>query len=190
MKVHPLPGPTRDNIDTPVARPSGPPGLPATPLGSPCCISGPRWIHLSLLVCRPGPRSHPELPDGSLFSSDSAAAPHWRSAAAVHALAAATERGRANPRRAEELGARYRRLLQGIVAFHANVARTLAKFKLGKKERVDVLDDAITGLENTGSPALALAMRAPNANRSNPAPSRHRAAPSTSHETECGATII
>jgi predicted FMN-binding regulatory protein PaiB len=88
-------------------------------------------------------------------------------AIAVNALTEAMERGRPNAWRTEELGTRYSRLLPGVVAFRAEILHTRGKFKLGQNERLDVLRNAISGLERDGLPALAAAMQAANAERLN-----------------------
>jgi hypothetical protein len=75
------------------------------------------------------------------------------------------ERGRPDAWRTEELGARYSSLIPQIVAFRADIQHTTAKFKLGQNERMDVLQDAIRGLERDGLPALAAAMQAANTKR-------------------------
>jgi transcriptional regulator len=84
---------------------------------------------------------------------------------AVHQLTAAMEKDRSNAWDVGELGPRFDRLLAGIVAFRAEVTSTTAKFKLGQNERLDVLDDALVGLEKESSFLLIDAMRAANRHR-------------------------
>lgn len=100
----------------------------------------------------------------------------------VDALSDAMESGRPNAWHPQELGARYSKLIPHVVAFRADIVSTRAKFKLGKNERLDVLHEAISGLENEGSATLAAAMRAANATRHNLVDS----SPATikSHESE------
>jgi transcriptional regulator len=80
-------------------------------------------------------------------------------------LVAAVERGRANPWSISDMGARYERLAAAVVPFRAEVTATHGKFKLGQNERIDVLEDAIAGLEHDGRTELAAAMRQANAER-------------------------
>jgi transcriptional regulator len=103
-------------------------------------------------------------------------------ATAVNALTEAMERGRPHAWRTEELGARYSKLIPGVVAFRAQILQTNVKIKLGQNERMDVLQDAISALEREGVPALAAAMQAANAKRLNSF--SYGAAANGSHETE------
>lgn len=64
-----------------------------------------------------------------------------------------------------EMRERHARLAQGIVAFSAAVIQTNAKFKLGQNERIDVLDDILKGLDQTGQHHLHAAMSHANRNR-------------------------
>lgn len=100
----------------------------------------------------------------------------------VDALSDAMESGRPHAWHPQELGARYSKLIPHVVAFRADIVSTRAKFKLGQNERLDVLHEAISGLENEGSATLAAAMRAANATRLN----RVDRSPATikSHESE------
>jgi predicted FMN-binding regulatory protein PaiB len=62
-------------------------------------------------------------------------------------LVGAMEIGRPNAWSIEDMGARYARLAQRIVAFEANIAEMRPKFKLGQDERRDVFSDIMRGLE-------------------------------------------
>jgi predicted FMN-binding regulatory protein PaiB len=62
-------------------------------------------------------------------------------------LVGAMEAGRANAWSIEDMGARYARLAQRIIAFEANIVEVRPRFKLGQDERRDVFADIMTGLE-------------------------------------------
>jgi predicted FMN-binding regulatory protein PaiB len=62
-------------------------------------------------------------------------------------LIGAVEAGRPNAWSIEDMGARYARLAQRIVAFEANIVEVRPKFKLGQDERRDVFADIMRGLE-------------------------------------------
>lgn len=62
-------------------------------------------------------------------------------------LVGVMEAGRPKAWRIEDMGERYARLAQRIVAFEANIVETRPKFKLGQDERRDVFADIMTGLE-------------------------------------------
>ncbi|UNK43276.1 alpha/beta hydrolase fold domain-containing protein [Luteimonas sp. S4-F44] len=69
------------------------------------------------------------------------------------------ERDRPGAWRADEVGARYETLREGVVGFHAHVRATHATFKLGQDERDDVFDDILRGLWDTRQHDLAAWMR-------------------------------
>lgn len=64
-------------------------------------------------------------------------------------LIGAMEAGRPKAWNIEDMGARYGRLAQRIVAFEANIVEIRPKFKLGQDERRDVFADIMTGLDAT-----------------------------------------
>ena len=73
-------------------------------------------------------------------------------------LIGAMEAGRPNAWSMEDMGARYARLAQRIVAFEANIVGIRPKFKLGQDERRDVFADIMSGLEATETDQLRLWM--------------------------------
>jgi len=58
-----------------------------------------------------------------------------------------------------DMGARYDRLSQGIVGFHAHVVSVHSRFKLGQDERDDVFADIVRGLQVTGGDDMVDWMR-------------------------------
>lgn len=88
--------------------------------------------------------------------------------AVIDDLVASREAGRSNAWSVAEMGARYDRLAQGVIAFHARVIDQVAVFKLGQDERDDVYPEILAGLEADGAEALAQAMRAANPGRGEP----------------------
>ena len=66
--------------------------------------------------------------------------------AVVADLVKAMELGRPKAWSAAEMGARYRRLADGIVAFRATIVERRAKFKLGQDERDDVYAGIIAAI--------------------------------------------
>lgn len=62
-------------------------------------------------------------------------------------LVAAMEAARTNPWSIEDMGARYARLAQRIIAFEAEIMEVRPRFKLGQDERRDVFADIMRGLE-------------------------------------------
>jgi predicted FMN-binding regulatory protein PaiB len=70
----------------------------------------------------------------------------------------AMEAGRPNAWSIEDMGARYARLAQRIVAFEANIVEIRPKFKLGQDERRDVFADITRGLEAAEADELRLLM--------------------------------
>jgi transcriptional regulator len=62
-------------------------------------------------------------------------------------LVAAMETGRANAWSIEDMGARFARLAQRIVALEADIVEVRPRFKLGQDERRDVFADIMRGLE-------------------------------------------
>ena len=69
-------------------------------------------------------------------------------------LVGAMEDGRPNAWSIEDMGPRYARLAQRIIAFEANILETRPKFKLGQDERRDVFADIMRGLEAGGADDL------------------------------------
>lgn len=67
--------------------------------------------------------------------------------------------------RPSELGERHSTLIGAVVAFKAYIRSTRAKFKLGQNERLDVLKDAIDGLEASDQLQLSQWMRDMNRER-------------------------
>lgn len=78
---------------------------------------------------------------------------------ALERLVAHMERGRPQAWSSADMGPRYARLAQGVVAFRARVVSTQAKFKLGQNERADVREDILAGLAATGQRGLLAAMQ-------------------------------
>jgi transcriptional regulator len=73
-------------------------------------------------------------------------------------LIGAMEAGRPHAWSIEDMGARYGKLAQRIVAFEANIVEMRPKFKLGQDERRDVFADIMRGLEDTEADELRLLM--------------------------------
>lgn len=69
-------------------------------------------------------------------------------------LVGAMEAGRTNAWSIEDMGARYARLAQRIIAFEANIVEIRPRFKLGQDERRDVFADIMSGLEAGGTDDL------------------------------------
>jgi transcriptional regulator len=69
-------------------------------------------------------------------------------------LIGAMEVGRTNAWSIEDMGPRYARLAQRIVAFEASIIEIRPKFKLGQDERRDVFADIMRGLEAAGADDL------------------------------------
>lgn len=69
-------------------------------------------------------------------------------------LVGAMEAGRPKAWNIDDMGARYARLAQRIVAFEAAIVEIRPKFKLGQDERRDVFADIMTGLEATEADEL------------------------------------
>ena len=64
---------------------------------------------------------------------------------AVARLVAKMEAGRERSWSSAEMGPRYERLREAIIAFEADVRSTRARFKLGQDERPEVLDELMAG---------------------------------------------
>lgn len=92
--------------------------------------------------------------DVEVSFDEGASAPH----AALDGLVRHMERDRPDAWHAREMGPRYDRLAEAVIAFRARVLRTQAKFKLGQNERADVFEDILAGLRGVGDTALATAM--------------------------------
>ncbi len=84
---------------------------------------------------------------------------------ALERLVEHMEHGRPAAWSAKDMGERYGRLSNAVVAFRARVLNITAKFKLGQNERRDVYDDILRGLRSTAQNELAEAMIAAEANR-------------------------
>jgi len=69
-------------------------------------------------------------------------------------LIGAMEAGRPKAWNIEDMGERYARLAQRIVAFEADIMEIRPKFKLGQDERRDVFADIMTGLHATEADEL------------------------------------
>lgn len=69
-------------------------------------------------------------------------------------LVGAMEAGRTNPWSIEDMGARYERLAQRIIAFEAGIIEARPRFKLGQDERRDVFADIMEGLEAADADGL------------------------------------
>ena len=69
-------------------------------------------------------------------------------------LIGAMEAGRPNAWNIEDMGERYARLAQRIVAFEADILEIRPKFKLGQDERRDVFADILAGLDATHADGL------------------------------------
>jgi transcriptional regulator len=69
-------------------------------------------------------------------------------------LIGAMEAGRPKAWNIEDMGERYARLAQRIVAFDANIVEIRPKFKLGQDERRDVFADIMAGLDATEADEL------------------------------------
>ena len=80
---------------------------------------------------------------------------------ALEKLVGHMERDRPAAWSAADMGERYARLANAVLAFRARVLATHAKFKLGQNERDDVFIDILAGLQATGQRALADAMVMP-----------------------------
>lgn len=85
--------------------------------------------------------------------------------AALATLVNAMERGRENPWRVEEAGARYGAMERAIIAFHIEVRAVHGRFKLGQDERPEVLAEI---LARVCDPNLARWMRRFNPGRCGP----------------------
>lgn len=85
--------------------------------------------------------------------------------AVMRDLIEAMEAGRPRAWSHEEMGARYRSLTRGVIAFHAHIRERRAKFKLGQDERPDVYADIVGALESAGQHELRAWMRRANAAR-------------------------
>lgn len=82
---------------------------------------------------------------------------------ALGRLVEAMEAGRPNAWSIAEMGERYQRLRQGIIAFHADVRSVRARFKLGQDERPAVFAEILAG---SGDDALTAWMRRLNPEKS------------------------
>lgn len=69
-------------------------------------------------------------------------------------LIGAMEAGRPKAWNIEDMGERYARLAQRIVAFEASIVEIRPKFKLGQDERRDVFADIMAGLDATEADEL------------------------------------
>jgi transcriptional regulator len=81
---------------------------------------------------------------------------------ALERLVGKMEQGRQLPWTRAELGPRYDRMKQAIIAFRASIISIEARFKLGQDERPEVLSDLLSGF---GDSEIAIWMRRFNADR-------------------------
>lgn len=70
--------------------------------------------------------------------------------AVVRDLVDAMEAGRPNAWKVEDMGARYERLVSGIIAFRAHIRDRRVKFKLGQDERDVEYADIVAALASSG----------------------------------------
>jgi predicted FMN-binding regulatory protein PaiB len=68
----------------------------------------------------------------------------------IEDLVTAMEAPHPRPWRIADMGTRYAKLANHVVAFHAPIHAVRASFKLGQDERDDVFPDILAGLEATG----------------------------------------
>lgn len=80
-------------------------------------------------------------------------------------LVGAMEDGRPREWSIDDMGARYGRIVGGIVGFHARVRETRAKFKLGQDERPAEYAEMLAALDAAGGGELAAWMRRNNPGR-------------------------
>lgn len=85
--------------------------------------------------------------------------------AIVRDLVGAMEHGRPKAWKVEDMGARYRRLSSGIIAFRATILSREPKFKLGQDERPEILADLLKGVEESGDRELLEWVKLCNAGR-------------------------
>ncbi len=81
-------------------------------------------------------------------------------ASELDALVAQVEAARPRAWRIAEMGERYARLAQGVVAFRAEIVELRATFKLGQDERAHDFAQILAGLDAAGETALTRWMRA------------------------------
>lgn len=80
-------------------------------------------------------------------------------------LVGSVEAGRERAWSIDDMGARYQRLLPGIVGFHARILEAHVKFKLGQDERDENYAEIMKGLAGTGFDELREWMMRSNSRR-------------------------
>jgi len=80
-------------------------------------------------------------------------------------LVEAMEAGRPHAWSMDEMGDRYRRLVAGVVGFHAHICERRTKFKLGQDERDSEYRDIVAALTRSGDQELLAAMQGANTAR-------------------------
>jgi predicted FMN-binding regulatory protein PaiB len=83
----------------------------------------------------------------------------------IRDLVDAMEAGRSDAWSLDEMGDRYRRLVTGVVGFHARICERRTKFKLGQDERDVEYRDIVAALRRDGDHALLASMQNANAGR-------------------------
>jgi len=88
-----------------------------------------------------------------------------RTDALMRDLVEAMEAGRPRAWSPEEMGSRYRRLVSGVIGFHAHIVERRAKFKLGQDERDSEYTDIVAALTHGGDATLLAWMQHANTAR-------------------------
>lgn len=88
-----------------------------------------------------------------------------RTDALMRDLVDAMEAGRERAWSLEEMGPRYRRLVSGVIGFHAHIRERRVKFKLGQDERDSEYEDIVTAFAAGGDASLLAWMQDANAGR-------------------------
>ncbi|MGQ0384878.1 MAG: FMN-binding negative transcriptional regulator [Gammaproteobacteria bacterium] len=88
-----------------------------------------------------------------------------RTEALMHDLVDAMERGRERAWSIAEMGERYRRIVSGIIGFHARIVSRSVRFKLGQDERDEVYAEMTAGLAREGKGELLAWMARSNPGR-------------------------
>jgi len=88
-----------------------------------------------------------------------------RTDALMHDLVQAMEAGREGAWDPDEMGSRYRRLVSGVIGFHAHIRERRVKFKLGQDERDSEYEDIVAALGAGGDATLLAWMQGANAGR-------------------------
>lgn len=88
-----------------------------------------------------------------------------RTDALMRDLVDAMEAGREQAWHHDEMGPRYRRLVSGVIGFHAHIHERRVKFKLGQDERDSEYGDIVAALGAGGDATLLAWMQEANAGR-------------------------